>query len=886
MADMKDIGGRPPGRRWWGSGRSSPPPEALREADQRPQRVEVVLARTMRALQIDRAVADAVDTPSTVVRPAAVATAQATMVRALTTGASLDDATALTVRALLARGQAHEARALAESMAERAEVSAVCLGLVAHRREWHALAVEEWSSAAEPSLAAWVPTEATESWLVVGDESARSRARALAVRDDLADAVRVDLAARLLVAGERDAARAALARVPAGVAEGLDEDHRLTWTITRSALDEAPVVVPAGSVAIGCLDYRQPDRRRSSGNVGDMIQTLAMLGHLARRPVAFSGDDGLGDVAREVQAEMPAELRLAGEPTRVHLVPVHRDVSSSQHLPTPVWTIAFGWHLHSLFGLRYDFPYHPAVRPLFVSFHLNRPDALTPQAVEYLRRYGPIGCRDWSTVYLLLGSGIDAFFTGCLTTTVDAAVAPVPRSSTPVTALVDAPPKWARQTTGDVEVLEHGDGSIRGLSTADGLRLARATLARYRSHYARVVTTRLHAYLPATSLGIPTTFVPANRADPRFAGLLGLEPGSPAFTQMRDDLRELLAAALLPVLEGAEEQAVYDRWRALTAPRVAQARGRHAEVAELPVPTTDVAAAVRVVHEERWSSQTPRRGDDYVDIAVATDRNLAAQLPVTIDALVGGASRPVRLWVLTRGLDSRYGQWLAEAFADVPVTQLPCDHVEYGDIGRMIEHITLSTMDRLLLPELLGDLDRITYVDVDALVLGDVVELAATDLSGGPVAARPSFYPAFLYWWKAAQLLPPGRADELRRRMTQHSLAGAALNAGILVLDLHRMREEGFTVQALAMAERYGFNDQDVLMAYTHGRRVPLDRRWNAWPLMERCDDPLLIHYVGAAKPWDPLLTPQQHRWDEQAARLRSRVSWPPPGGAEASGEA
>jgi lipopolysaccharide biosynthesis glycosyltransferase len=239
--------------------------------------------------------------------------------------------------------------------------------------------------------------------------------------------------------------------------------------------------------------------------------------------------------------------------------------------------------------------------------------------------------------------------------------------------------------------------------------------------------------------------------------------------------------------------------------------------------------------------------------------------------------------VLTRGLDSRYGQWLAEAFPGVPVTQLPCDHVEYGPISRMIDHITLSTMDRLLLPELLADLERITYVDVDALVLGDVVELAATDLSGGPVAARASFYPAFLYWWKAAQLLPPGRADELRRRMTQHSPAGAALNAGILVLDLHRMRQEGFTEQALAMAERYGLNDQDVLMAYTHGRRVPLDRRWNAWPLMERCDDPMIIHYVGAAKPWDPLLTPEQHRWDEQVARLRSRVSWPPPVAAETS---
>ena len=81
---------------------------------------------------------------------------------------------------------------------------------------------------------------------------------------------------------------------------------------------------------------------------------------------------------------------------------------------------AFGWHMHPLFDLRYDFPYHPNIRPLFFSFHVNRLDMLTDEAQDYLRRYGPVGCRDWTTVYLLLSAGIDAFFTGCLTTTVDA----------------------------------------------------------------------------------------------------------------------------------------------------------------------------------------------------------------------------------------------------------------------------------------------------------------------------------------------------------------------------------------------------------------------------------------------------------------------------------
>ena len=47
--------------------------------------------------------------------------------------------------------------------------------------------------------------------------------------------------------------------------------------------------------------------------------------------------------------------------------------------------IAFGWHMHSLYDLRCDFPYHPNLRPLFLSFHVSRLEMLTDEAKAYLR---------------------------------------------------------------------------------------------------------------------------------------------------------------------------------------------------------------------------------------------------------------------------------------------------------------------------------------------------------------------------------------------------------------------------------------------------------------------------------------------------------------------
>lgn len=60
--------------------------------------------------------------------------------------------------------------------------------------------------------------------------------------------------------------------------------------------------------------------------------------------------------------------------------------------------------------------------PLFVSLHINSSAAsrmLSDKGVAYLKKHEPIGCRDHYTVRLLESKGIKAYFTGCLTLTLD-----------------------------------------------------------------------------------------------------------------------------------------------------------------------------------------------------------------------------------------------------------------------------------------------------------------------------------------------------------------------------------------------------------------------------------------------------------------------------------
>ena len=91
---------------------------------------------------------------------------------------------------------------------------------------------------------------------------------------------------------------------------------------------------PAGRRPLGVFDYRQPDRARASKNIGDYVQTLALLGNFARfTDVEFSGVDGLGELAAELQSRVRPDLRVELRAHRVHLVPVSRDFSAGDPIP-------------------------------------------------------------------------------------------------------------------------------------------------------------------------------------------------------------------------------------------------------------------------------------------------------------------------------------------------------------------------------------------------------------------------------------------------------------------------------------------------------------------------------------------------------------------------
>ena len=859
----------------------------------------VTLAGAVLGRDVDKADRDgaAIDAPQAE-SEARRARGRAMFAEAIGRGEPLERAIVSTVAALTETLDWNSAWALAEGVGRLPDgKTSSALGhlVLLHRRKQLGRAWRVAAGIDDRSLATFAPVEAVDAALGNGSPEARVRAMTIAAPTaDMDAAILVDLAGRFLAVGERDHASALVRQLRRRASIELDPRRRHALGLIEDWLDPRPTAVPAGAVRVAVMDYQSPDHTQTSGNLGDYVQSLALIGNLARMSdVRFSGDGGLGAFATELQDRVRPDLRRPDVGGAMHLLAVDRDFSDGATLPDGTWLIAHGWHMHSLFELRYDFPYHSAVRPIFVSFHINRLDLLTERAKAYLRDHGPVGCRDWDTVFLLLSAGIDAFFTGCLTTTVDAVfpTRDAVHRAPGVDGVIDLPASSAGRGAKQVRTYSHQADAYRYMTLTDGLRAASTTLAAYQRDLDHAVTGRLHAYLPLTTLGVPVDFKPRSTGDIRFAGLTGLRPDDERLSAMRDGLRELLATVFDRMLGGASPEEIYATWRELTRDRVAEAKARLAEPVTDPPTTIDVAAAAA------FSLAGSRRSGPHaaVDPAVATDvvlaydQNLTHPAAVLIESMLANTSGPLRLWILGRGLSEAYQAWLAAAFPSLPITFVPCDRIVYGPLGRprrITGRITISTMDRLLLPAILPDVSRVVYVDVDTLMLGDVAELARTDLGGHPVAARDSYVSEADEWRRAATRLPEDEATGLRRRMAAaHGYGGAALNAGVLVLDLDRLRRDDFAATYLGLVERYGLNDQDTMLAFVGPERAVLPPEWNALPVFEDVADPKLIHWASLGKPWEPDLTYAQDRWRVYAGRLAERAGAPPPSDAAGKSE-
>jgi hypothetical protein len=255
----------------------------------------------------------------------------------------------------------------------------------------------------------------------------------------------------------------------------------------------------------GGLTYRR------SGNLGDQIQSLAAEQFIPPVRKRFDRDS------------------------------LNRVSENEKHL-----VILNGWFSHH----PENWPPSDAIIPVFFGFHIAddaaaREHLLSERSLRYLRRHEPIGCRDLKTRDLLAASGIDAYYSKCLTLTFPRRTSEPERGEV---FLVDADrslpvPKRLRR---GAERLSHAmsdffDDEIK-------LAMARDLLRAYRERARLVITTRLHCALPCIAMGIPVVFF-GKAGDYRISLLKDM--GAPVYPKPSSAMHVLLH---VPLLRGLARQ--------------------------------------------------------------------------------------------------------------------------------------------------------------------------------------------------------------------------------------------------------------------------------------------------------------------------------------------
>ena len=228
-------------------------------------------------------------------------------------------------------------------------------------------------------------------------------------------------------------------------------------------------------------------------------------------------------------------------------------------------------------------------------------------------------------------------------------------------------------------------------------------------------------------------------------------------------------------------------------------------------------------------------------------------LGVSLASLVENCSNPGRLkiWFLCSGLKNRTKNKIREYLeaGDKKIDHVFIDFDPEEHFGAYASlHGDRTTYGRLLLADIVKG-NSVLYLDADLVVEIDVLELEHFQFGGNFLAAVGGgiFKNTLGNKFYIGKL----KIDPLEEYF----------NAGILLFDLKKWREEKVKDQCLELANKYPLelpsHDQSLLNILCQGKFAKLPNNFNcSWEADQSkpgLSDKQILHFVGAPKPWDPL---------------------------------
>jgi lipopolysaccharide biosynthesis glycosyltransferase len=184
------------------------------------------------------------------------------------------------------------------------------------------------------------------------------------------------------------------------------------------------------------------------------------------------------------------------------------------------------------------------------------------------------------------------------------------------------------------------------------------------------------------------------------------------------------------------------------------------------------------------------------------------------------------------------------------------------DLSKTSDRFSKAVYFRMLLPELLPDIDKIIYLDTDLVVCDALLDLYNTDIGDNLLAGVLDYFTSRIQWLVREHKV---QYKELKFNRKEY------INSGVLIMNLQKLREINLKKSWIDLSQKKLFwaPDQDILNYTCEGKKFLLPLKYNYNPLfitdfeilarekIIRQDDledakntAFIIHFFGIDKPW------------------------------------
>lgn len=213
-------------------------------------------------------------------------------------------------------------------------------------------------------------------------------------------------------------------------------------------------------------------------------------------------------------------------------------------------------------------------------------------------------------------------------------------------------------------------------------------------------------------------------------------------------------------------------------------------------------------------STTAETGN-IINICYASSNNYAKYLALSMATVLTSKATDdnIKFYILDGGLTEKDRENLIDLrkIADFEIEFIKIDKEKFTNCPiNTAKYLSIVTYYRLSLPDILQDIDKVLYIDCDTRINGSLKQLFNTDLEGKPLGAAH---------------------DVNSRQLCKEYNLNDYYNAGVLLLDLNKLREIKFTSEIFDWisqnSAKLKYNDQDAINIFFANRIKTLDPKWN-----------------------------------------------------------